>query len=99
MVDRELYSAIAVSVGAVFGVYACMTSSRDVSNAVVSVVVLLCVAAAAYFWAAWWHSYWAGRVQDMQEQINDLRMDMIDHHPSSRGDDGDDGTNRLRRVK
>lgn len=115
MVNRDLLSAIAVSIGTGFAVYTCMTTSRDVPNSVIALVVLLSVASAAYFWFVWWHQLWSDRlrdlreeISDLQEQINDMRMDMINSNPArqlvqrlaeQQQKQQQDGETRIRRIK
>lgn len=68
-----------------------LMAKRELWAAAVSTGITACI------WAIWWQRNLCGRVDDMQAQINDLRMDMIHRKPSSDRSSHDQTT--MRRVK
>lgn len=67
-------------------------SNRELWSAVAVTGIAVCV------WVALRHLDWAGRMEDMQDQINDLRMDMLHRKPPTTTE-GRVDQGAMRRVK
>jgi hypothetical protein len=67
-------------------------ADKELWTAVAVTGISICVG------VAWWHRDWSARMQDMQDQVNDLRLDLIHRNPPMATDaQHEQGT--MRRVK